>query len=205
VSVTVLEALHPDRSRAPTRAGRALASIVAVSTLSACGFALDHAGVEQASSLTSGVAFARDFQGFEDWDRFDVDEAEGDDAVHLGADRTVYINALPGPGVQAFAVGTVIVKTGAGGEASGESGDEIHAMVKRGSGFNLAGATGWEWFELGRANDGSVAIVWRGEAPPTGESYGCSQGVQCDPSIGDCNACHTPVRGNDFVHVVPLP
>jgi hypothetical protein len=50
---------------------------------------------------------------------------------HVGEPEA--LETLPGEGGTEFAVGTIIVKAGAGGELTGEPGDEVHAMVKRGS------------------------------------------------------------------------
>jgi hypothetical protein len=68
----------------------------------------------------------------------------------------------------------------------------IFASAKRGADFNTDGASGWEWFELLEATDGTVSIKWRGVGPPVGEVYGG------DGQAG-CNACHSMYVPNDYV------
>jgi hypothetical protein len=178
---------------------------------SSCFIALDHEGVALAERDTF-IALQSDFAGYTSWPSLDVTE-ESVDAVHTGTTgRRAYINVLPGEGDVAFAVGTIIVKTGAGGELTGDTGTEVHAMVKRGNAFNPDGARGWEWFELDVDDDPNASadviepgIVWRGFAPPDGHGYGCTVGADCDEAIVDCNGCHLDSIGNDYVHTFALP
>lgn len=127
----------------------------------------------------SFIAFAADFEGFEAWDSSTLSEP-GPDPVHTAYPRTVFINAMPPPGATEFPKGTVIVK---------KMPFNTFAMVKRGGGYNAAGALGWEWFEL--VEGGAVAIKWRGLGPPIGEVYGKSGQT--------CNQCHAGAQANDFV------
>jgi hypothetical protein len=144
------------------------------------------------------IALPRDFAGYAKWWSVEVGEGSVDES-HLGVKRRVYVNRRPEPGATSFPVGTILVKTGAGGELDGTVGHEVHAMVKRGGTFNAAQAVGWEWFELEQDKD-APGVVWRGERAPNGEGYLCQSS---DPDGGvievDCNQCHTAGRQNDFV------
>jgi hypothetical protein len=135
------------------------------------------------------IAFQRDFQGFTAWPHFDVPDAPAAGGlIHPAGRRTVYINKMPAPGRTTFASGTVIVKVM-------ENGDTL-ARVKRGGGYNMNGAPGWEWFELKQV-DADWLIVWRGITPPAGFCYGGIVG-------GVCNTCHAAFAGNDFVGTAAL-
>ncbi|MBX5482265.1 MAG: hypothetical protein IRZ16_10580 [Myxococcaceae bacterium] len=163
--------------------------IAAALVVGACGPAEEPGG-----QRTTFIALAKDFQGFEDWEPFPLPANAVDPAdPHSGGPRTIYLNRRPPGGSTAFPVGTMIVKapTGEGAEER-----QTFAMVKRGGTYNQAGATGWEWFELATATDGSVAIVWRGLGPPVGESYG-NAGTTC-------NDCHKSAAANDFVKAPAL-
>ena len=151
------------------------------------------------------VARPADFADFLSWPHVQV----GDVAAvspHDEPTRTVYLNAPPDDDATTFPIGTIIVKTGAGGEATGEPGNAVHAMVKRGGNFNLDGARGWEWFEISVDDvtspdgDDDPILVWRGANPPEGESYGCPAGQVCAEGGLTCNDCHAGSIGNDFVN-----
>lgn len=153
----------------------------------------------------SYVAMQADFAGYASWAAFPV---EGAAAGHAGDARTVYINRLPeefpggDPSGTAFSVGTILVKVAERDPAdTGATGPEVHAMVKRGGGYN-PGAPGWEWFDL--ALSGGVPVInWRGEGPPEGGGYQSGAIDTANPD-GDCNACHAAAYDNDFVHTVAL-
>jgi hypothetical protein len=146
----------------------------------------------------SFVAMQVDFARYASWESFPVDTG---DTGHPEGDRIVYVNARPEDGATAFPVGTILVKT-----IAWSGGLDVHAMVKRGGGFNPDGATGWEWFELVPADDGTPVIKWRGAEPPSGEIYQSLPGStdSGDAVTGDCNVCHAAAIANDFVHTVPL-
>jgi hypothetical protein len=146
------------------------------------------------------VATREDFAGFPSWPSA-VSATTAADAPHEASVRTIYVNQAPPDDADVFPVGTIIVKTGAGGEATGEGGNEVHAMVKRGNGFNADGARGWEWFELSAPDSADEAplIIWRGANPPEGHSYGCT-GDCGDAEALTCNTCHADSVSNDFVN-----
>jgi hypothetical protein len=134
------------------------------------------------------VAFAASFKNFRSWPATQVtSDVSVAGSIHLTGPRTVYLNRPPPPGATEYPVGTIFAKT-LGGSPRGE----IFAMVKRGAGYNAAGAVGWEWFELRDAAAGEVVIVWRGIGPNAGA---CPYG-NIDAS---CNTCHMAARNNDFV------
>lgn len=158
---------------------------------------LDHTPIPGAEGAF--VAMQTDFQGYSTWDSIGVDAAAADDTGHPAGERTVYVNTMPAAEDTTFAVGTIVVKV--------IPGADIHAMVKRGDGFNADGAPGWEWFELVTATNGEPVIKWRGAEPPAGETYGALPGATEDTGgtmTGDCNTCHAAAAENDFVHAVPL-
>lgn len=160
----------------------------------------------EASEPTVFIALDRDFAGFRDWPQATVG-VDSDFEGHPETDRVAYVNALPDEGKTTWPVGTVIVKSGLVQDDS--SGDvvvreELHAMVKRGGGFNPTGAVGWEWMELVEL-EGTPTIAWRGPHPPDGddEAYGCRPGLPCE-GFGDCNACHAAASPFDYVMSEPL-
>lgn len=143
-----------------------------------------------------------DFAGFHEWDSFPNDAVAGapkHDAT-LGP-MTVYINKLPEPGSSEFPVGTLIVKETQEDDVTAR---RVFARAKRGGKYNASGAVGWEWFELKNNANGTVFQRWRGLGPPPpGEEDSCTGGYGGD-SKGGCNACHMPVRDNDFVWTTGL-
>lgn len=151
------------------------------------------------SGATEFTAYASDFSGFHSWPSTPGVGPPGapnpseatDGGIHSGP-MTTYIKQKPPHGSTSFPVDTIIVK---------EQNDpqllqrQIFAMVKRGGGFNLAGATNWEWFELANLDANDVQIVWRG-APLSSESYASNPNV--------CNNCHVLAQANDFVWTAGL-
>jgi|HubBroStandDraft_6_1064221.scaffolds.fasta_scaffold522331_2 hypothetical protein len=147
--------------------------------------AVPGAGSGASASGESGqfIAYASNFAGYHAWPHIDiVDDAGGGGAAHLDTNLTEYMLAPPPPKGTPFPVGTLIVKQG---QVEGLAAGQAFAMAKRGGGYNDDGAAGWEWFELQTLPGGgdAVTIVWRGVAPPAGETY--SGNVS-----GDCNQCH---------------
>ncbi len=135
------------------------------------------------------MAFESDLRKFRDWNRIDVPKGGAEGITHVAGKRSVFINGHPPAGSRTFPVGTILIKEILEGAAEGH---RVFAMIKRGGGYNMRGARGWEWFELGERSDGSLAIVWRGINAPRGEEYGG------DPQ-GGCNDCHGMADRNDFV------
>jgi hypothetical protein len=129
-------------------------------------------------------AYARDFQGFESWPSETFTDPNPGGATHVAGIRTIYLNHAPDAGATEFPLKTIIVKRTSDGK--------IFAQVKRGGGYNLAGAKNWEWFELNKTSAGAVYIQWQGTFPPPGEAYGG------DPN-GGCNMCHKLGAANDYV------
>lgn len=137
------------------------------------------------------IAVGRDFEGYESWTMFD----RGYDPVPPSHDGTslIYIDEMPPAGMQSFPIGTRIVRIEQFREDPAEW--EIHAMVKRGGGYNAEGALDWEFFELALVDDVPY-IVWRGEGPATGDGYRPAPGAT---EVLGCNHCHAAVPENDSV------
>lgn len=139
------------------------------------------------------IALNSDFADYETWNKFEISNGFVGSS-HLEGPRTVFINKLPAAGAKEFEQGTIIVKQ----TRNGEKGLwEVHAMVKRGNGFNAEGATDWEWMDLRHNPAGVPLIRWRGEAAPVGETYQVAGGGEV--VAGDCNGCHLEAKNNDFV------
>jgi hypothetical protein len=172
---------------------------VMVGAATACPFLPDHQ-LERAGDVF--IAQSADFGGYRDWPSVVV-ATTPDASGHNAAPRTVYVSQLPAEGATEWPVGTVLVKEGSGLEASGQTGTQTHAMVKRGGSFNVQGARGWEWFEVGITTTNTVAIQWRGERPPDGESYGCLIADCSGAQSLVCNDCHG-AADNDHVLSEPL-
>jgi hypothetical protein len=140
------------------------------------------------------IAMERDFQSFRSWGSALLPSAPAVSVTHPAGPRRVYINAFPPEPRADFPVGTLIVKETVP-DAKGRV--RLLGMVKRGGGYNRAGASGWEWFELEERYDWNVGIVWRGLSAPDGESYGG------DPE-GTCNSCHRRNASTDYVQSAAL-
>ena len=150
-----------------------LALLLLTAALAGCG-----APVEPSDSF---IAMARDFEGFEQWEKISLPGVGGDDA-HVSADRTIYVNKRAPAGATEWPKGTILVKV---------LPFDTFAMVKRAGGYNMNGAHGWEWFDLVKGTNGELIIKWRGLGPPVGESY--------NKAGQTCNACHSTNVANDSV------
>lgn len=139
------------------------------------------------------IALGSDFEGYQDWIVFD----RSNDPVppaHPTIRSVIYANRLPGPGATEFPIGTIFVRTHEDGDDPTQW--DVHAMAKRGGGFNAGGARGWEFFGLRFSASRQAFIDWRGEGPG-----GTSDGYSPDDSgvfLG-CNHCHGAVPANDSV------
>ena len=182
------------KTPAPIRAAGLVAILLGSFFVASCG----DIGNAPADSGTNGetfVAFASDFEGFQNWPSFQIPDSEAQGNVHLAGPKTDYVNHMPAHGSTSFPVGTIIVKEVNVGAFAQR---QVFAMVKRGGNYGLASAPNWEWFELSLANDGSFSsILWRGFGPPTGGGYG---------GTGEtvCAGCHSLSSGNDYVQSMPL-
>jgi hypothetical protein len=136
---------------------------------------------------------ASSFKGFRTWESFEIPPG-ADLTIHVAGVRTTYINHVPDAGRTTFPVGTIIVKES---EVGAIPDRQVFGRVKRGGGYNVEGANGWEWFELKNLNEQQSTIIWRGVGPPVGEMYAG------DPN-GGCNGCHGVASSNDFVLSEPL-
>jgi hypothetical protein len=165
-----------------------LAVLGTAAVLSGCGTATP----PEPAPAGSYIALKRDFADFAKWEPFPVKEQADGGNVHLAGARTVYLNERPPAGSTTWPVGTVVVKKMDDMSVDPATGEPppLFAMVKRGAGFNLGGAVGWEWFGLALGTDGQPLIEWRGLGPPSTETYGASQAT--------CNACHAGA-GDDAV------
>jgi hypothetical protein len=165
--------------------------LVTAFALAACG---QHPGVtsDGGEPEDSGVpdvfiALVGDFEGYHQWHTVALGY-EPPDIVHLGGDRTIFINHDPPHGATAFPTGTIIVK-----EVVPDDGGtpQVFAMSKHGGDYNTGGAIGWEWIELAYGSE-PVQIVWRGVSPPSNTGYGTIPN-------GACNHCHKGGAPNDYV------
>ncbi len=144
------------------------------------------------------VATEADFASYSAWTRFERGEQPVPPA-HPDGSSVVFINHLPPHGATEFPVGTLIVRVTPG--ALPDPGTwEVHAMSKRGAGFNGGGAVGWEFFDLDLLPDGaggySPRIEWRGVSPSQGNGYVAPDGGGVELS---CNHCHGALAENDSV------
>ncbi|MCZ7685876.1 MAG: hypothetical protein M5U28_46805 [Sandaracinaceae bacterium] len=113
--------------------------LAALLALAGCGGDAEEVEAPVLEEPAVHVAFARDFERFERWTTFD----RGRDPVppsHIGP-SLIYVTPPPPEGAEAFPVGTRIVRVERIGEDPAAW--EVHAMVKRGGGFNQDGAAGW--------------------------------------------------------------
>lgn len=154
------------------------------------------------------IAQAGDFRDYADWMSFKR-ETTSDHGGVIGT-TTIYVNQLPDEETQSFSIGTILFKSTL---VAGFDKPTIHAMAKRGSGFNPKGVLGWEYFELLLNKNGTPLILWRGAEPPSGEHYQMllsAQSVEDRPMMtgqdGDCNSCHLEgkdgVLSDDVLHLL---
>jgi hypothetical protein len=140
----------------------------------------------------------QDFTGFHTWSNAPAaplpGASDGGDGIHGLGPLTVYWNQSPPHGSTSFPVSTIIVKESQQADVTQRV---TFAMVKRGCGYNSAGANGWEWFSLEDNADGTATILWRGLAPLAGQTY-------ANQPAGDCNGCHQGISSNDYVWDAPL-
>jgi hypothetical protein len=129
------------------------------------------------------LAFNTSFVPFRTWPMFHSDGPIDDGTLPPGVagPRDQFLNEVPPAGATVFPIGTIIV------EVRTDTG-KIFASVKRGGGFNAAGAKDWEYFEL---EENPVQYLWRGLGPPLGDTYGG------DPD--GCNTCHVQCAANDYI------
>lgn len=169
-----------------------MVGLAALLALAGCGGDAEEVGAPVLEEPAIYIAFARDFERFERWTTFD----RGRDPVppsHLGP-SLIYVTPAPPERAEAFPVGTRIVRVERAGEDPAAW--EVHAMVKRGGGFNEAGAAGWEFFELSLASSRErPEIRWRGEGPANGDGYVAPEGGE----VLGCNHCHASATYNDSV------
>jgi hypothetical protein len=157
--------------------------------LCACACLDDKLAAMPVGAKTTFIANNSDFANYSDWMTFEQDVT--DDHGGLAGKTTVYLNKLPPSGATAYPIGTIIVKTM---QASDSDTFSIHAMAKRGNGFNPSGTRGWEFFELALNKKTSLPYyLWRGEDPPSGEQYQAILSKNAvSPSMTEqkCNGCH---------------
>lgn len=173
---------------------------VVAACLALLGCSAGSGGPAENSGTGTFVAFASDFSGFHSWHSTPgvgppgapQPPAGNDGGPHSGP-LTTYVNMTPAHGSTSFPVGTIIVKEPSDPPLTER---QIFAMVKRGGGYDSAGAADWEWFELRNVDGTNVTIVWRGVGPPSGEAYSSM------PTL--CNDCHGLAKTNDYVWTAGL-
>jgi hypothetical protein len=176
-------------------------SVLVALSLCAC---LDNKLADDATQTSSVfIAQRRDFADYSTWMTFEREVPNGHGGV--AGTTTVYLNELPSMDARQFPIGTILVKTM---QAADSGATNIHAMVKRGAGFNPKGTLGWEFFELALAKkDGQAFWLWRGEKPPSGDQYQVLLGqAQMDPRDAetDCNGCHANAKDGTFGELADL-
>ncbi|HEY2735802.1 MAG TPA: hypothetical protein VGI70_17515 [Polyangiales bacterium] len=191
-----------DRTRRVIRASRS--GVLLALCLCAClddkGAETGDAGAEPSSFLANQTDFAK----YPTWKQYEQDAV--DDHGGIVGKTTEYLNQMPPAGATAFPIGTIIVKTQ---EAQDTGMTTIHAMAKRGDGFNAGGTLNWEFFELALNTGGVPIIVWRGADPPTGEQYqvllsknNLSNGGMTEMKCNDCHEHGTDGTFDDLAKLI---
>lgn len=132
------------------------------------------------------VAFQESFAPYRMWSSVDLGMRAL--AGHPTGHAVVYANN-PVPSGCAWPRGTIIVKEIRVTEADTRTW-EIFAMVKRGGSYDSNPASGWEFFTLGLATNGTPVITGRGVNPGV-DSYSGGTG-------GGCNGCHGATAAHPF-------
>lgn len=138
------------------------------------------------------IAMQSDFADLFEWPRWQVPDIGSTHGHQRGEPSYIYVKGEIPEWGEPLALGTIIAKT----VERGEPGEwEIHAMVKRGGGFNAGGCVEWEWFDL-RLNENRVPVViWRGEG---NEANPGGYGRRLDGTPIGCNDCHAQVPHTDY-------
>ncbi len=136
------------------------------------------------------VATLADFEDFRSWPRWEIPDVGTTSGHRPGEPRFVYVRDTVPVWGEPFPVGAMIVKTLEMGEPPQW---EIHAMAKRGGGYNPEGALGWEWFDLEIDPETGLFIEWRGEGSAA------DPGGYVDVAATGCNGCHSVVPNTDYV------
>jgi hypothetical protein len=159
------------------------------------------AGCEEAPVGPTFIAQQSDFADFQSWPRYSF----GDTTVAglPTGPRFGYLKQKAPPGATAYPVGSMIVKSV---EVDATPQDwELFGMVKRGGGYNSAGALDWEYFTL-RLSIGGVPVIFsRGFNPidldsvdgGAGHGYGDTSGTGIT-----CNRCHGAAGTERFDHIL---
>lgn len=159
---------------------------------------VDAGSPHDAGEPTRHIAMMRDFVDFTAWDRYPVEGAMLPAGAVAGP-TYIYVNRAVPRDRTTWPVGTVLIKVVE--SAPEREAWTMHAMVKRGGGFNADGAAGWEYFELQfEAGEEHASTLWRGPAPPTGHGYGQAgqdAGTTDAPLV--CNDCHAAEPAIDGV------
>lgn len=164
----------------------AFALIVVVGALTGC--LDDTLPPGEGSTDLQFIPTATDLTGFQDWP---VAVHRTD---HAGRPMSLYMNqAVPAEGYE-FEKMTMIVKTVEIGGAMDQW--EVHAMVKRGGGYGVHGAPGWEFLNLRVLNTGAVVILNRGDGTGLG---GYSDPAEMSGTDAVCLDCHGDAGDNDYV------
>lgn len=136
------------------------------------------------------IALAADFEGFQSWRRVALPEHSITEGHLSSEERYLYIDREAPELPEAFPTGTIVVKTI---EIGPPEEWEIHAMVKRGDGYNAHGSVGWEFFDLRFDARERLSIAWRG--------LGDEATAYIDPTgqVRACSECHDLVPDRDFI------
>ena len=172
-----------------------IAAVTALAVaLSGCALGLDRDGDAPAAVSEPYIAVGRDFDDFMTWDVYEIPDTGLRSGHGSLPPSFMYVKgARDVPFHDPLPVGTAIVRTrelGAPGEWT------VHAMVKRGGGYNPDGALGWEWFDLVLDASGRPFITWRGQGDAADPG---SYGPDVDGHPIGCNDCHALLPGNDYV------
>lgn len=184
-----------------------LTGVIALCASACLDNELEPSSVSRVGAKTVFLAQTKDFAPYQDWMVFKRDTTTEHGGL-IGT-TTKYVSELPDMTTHTFPVGAIVVKVV---KATSSDAVTIHAMAKRGSGFNAGGALGWEYFELQLNSKGVPYILWRGEQPPSGEQYQALLGASAADqpmTEGKCNDCHAAGKdgmlGDDMVGLLGDP
>jgi hypothetical protein len=162
--------------------------------IQACAIELDRDGRAPGAVAEPYIAVGRDFEDFMTWDVYEIPDTGLRSGHGSLPPSFLYLRGVRDvPFGEPLPVGTTIVRTRELGTPTEWT---VHAMVKRGGGYNPDGATGWEWFDLALDPSGRPFITWRGAGDAADPG---SYGPDVDGHPIGCNDCHALLPGNDFV------
>jgi len=144
------------------------------------------------------LALPSHFAQFKTWRQVELPDTPAEPGVvHFAGKRTLFVLGEHDAN-ETWPQGSIILKRAEFGDDPTKW--EVHAMAKRGGGYNLNGAVDWEWFDIELNASGDFYRI-KSRGVKGGESYG---NIAPDAPGADCNTCHLAAKDFDYVQSTVL-